>query len=122
MTRTLPRTLDQWLKEILLAWKEARETKPYGHLTGTRLTDADLFHLAPLFCLEYRGRKLTGREAERVTQTTLANLVVNREKGLEAKPPLAFALCYVAAHLVLDLVDEQTAEEIMNFCEERFPV
>ena len=42
-------------------------------------------------------------------------------KGLASKPQLAFALCYVAAHLVLDLVDEQTAGEIMGYCEEHLP-
>jgi len=43
MARPLPKTSDQWLKEILLAWKDARETKPFAHLTGTTLTDGDLY-------------------------------------------------------------------------------
>src|ERR1700694_1810468 len=118
MARALPQTPDQWLKEILLALKVARETKPFARLTGTTLTDADLFHLAPLVCLKFRGRKLAGAEADRVTKGALANYVVNTGpdaavQGLESKPQLAFALCYVAAHLVLDLVDEQTAAEIL---------
>src|SRR5215203_2318592 len=122
MARPLPKTPDQWLKEILLAWVDAREAKPFGRLTGDKLTDADLFQLAPLVCLQFRGRKLTGKEADRVTEGALANYVVNTgpgssAKGLESRPQLAFALCYVAAHLVLDLVDEQTAGEIMGYCE-----
>jgi hypothetical protein len=120
MTRALPQTPDQWLKEILLAWKDATETKPFARLTGTQLTDAKLFHLAPLVCLKFRGRKLAGAEADRVTKGALANYVVNTEKGLESKPQLAFAVCYVAAHLVLDLVDEQTAGEVLDYCEEHF--
>jgi hypothetical protein len=36
----------------------------------------------------------------------------------ESKPLLAFAVCYVTAHLDLDLVDEQKAEAILNYCEE----
>jgi uncharacterized protein YecA (UPF0149 family) len=32
---------------------------------------------------------------------------------------MAFALCYVAAHLILGLVNEETAAEILDFCEER---
>jgi hypothetical protein len=123
MARPLPRTPDQWLTEIVLAWKDARETKPFARLTGTKLTDADLFHLAPLVCLKFRGRKPTGAEADRVTKRALANYVVNTGpaaavQGLASKPQLAFAFCYVAAHLVLDLVDEQTAGEIMGYCEE----
>jgi hypothetical protein len=73
-----------------------------------------------LVCLKFRGRKLTGREAERVTKTALANSDPDGlDHGLESKPLLALALCYVATHLTLDLVDEQEAEEILNYCEER---
>ena len=79
------------------------------------------FHLAPLVCLKFRGRKLAGEEADRATKGALANYVVNTEKGLKSNPKLAFALCYVAAHLVLDLLDEQTAGEIMGYCEEHLP-
>src|SRR5437870_8816455 len=91
MARPLPRTPGQWLKEILLAWKDARETKPFARLTGTNLTDSDLFHLAPLVCLKFRGRKQTGAEADRVTKGALANYVVNTGpeaavQGLESKP------------------------------------
>jgi hypothetical protein len=126
MARPLPKTPDQWLKEILLAMKDAKETKPFAPLTGTKLTDADMFQLAPLVCLKFRGRKLAGAEVDRVTKGALANYVVNTGpesavKDLESKPHLAFALCYVAAHLVLDLVDEQTASEIMSYCEEHLP-
>ena len=64
-----------------------------------------------------------GREADRVTETALANYVVNSDPegvdhGLESKPLLAFAVCYVTAHLALDLVDEKQAEAILNYCEE----
>jgi hypothetical protein len=38
--------------------------------------------------------------------------------SVESKPLLALAVCYVTAHLDLDLVDEQKAEAILNYCEE----
>src|SRR6188768_1132522 len=109
MKRSLPRTLGGWLLEIRLAIKDARETEPFSTLTGERITDANLFHLAPLVCLKFRGRRLIGREADRVTETALANYVVNSDPegidhGLQAKPLLAFAVCYVTAHLALDLI------------------
>ena len=124
MARPLPETPDQWLKETLLAWNNAREVKRFARLTGTKITDADLFHLAPLVCLKFRGRNLTGKEAKKVTKGALANYILNTGpeaavQGLESRPQLAFALCYVAAHLVLDLLDEQTAAEIMSYCEEQ---
>jgi hypothetical protein len=123
MSRQTPRTVAGWFKEIRLAIADAREAKPFGLLIGEPITDANLFHMAPLVCLKFRGRKLVGREASRVTETALANYVVNSnpervDHGLESKPLLAFAVCYVTAHLALDLVDERKAEAILNYCEE----
>ncbi len=121
--RKLPTTPRQWLDEIRLAIADANDAKPFGILTGHPITDADLFHLAPVVALKFRGRKTKGLEAKRVTETALANYVVNSDPdgidhGLEAKPMLAFALCYIATHLALDLLDEQEAEAILVYCEE----
>ena len=123
MKRHLPRTPAEWLKEIKEAIADAKQTKPFARLIGHRITDANLFHLAPLVCLKCRGRKLRGPEAKRVTEVALANYVVNSDPdgidhGLKTKPILAFALCYVAAHLALDLLNEHEAEAILNYCEE----
>ena len=123
MSRPIPLRISDWLDEIRLAIADARGAKPFGWLIGERITNANLFHLAPLVCLKFRGRKLTGREAERVTKTALANYVANSDSdgvdhGLKSKPLLAFALCYVTTHFALDLVDEQEAEEILNYCDE----
>jgi hypothetical protein len=123
MKRPLPRTPAQWLKEIKLAIADALGAKPFGPLVGTEVTDANLFHLAPLVCLKFRGRKLQGREADRVIKVALANYVANTDPdgidhGLEHHPMMAFTLCYVAAHLALDLVDEEKAEAILTYCEE----
>jgi hypothetical protein len=123
MKRPLPRTPEGWLLEIRLAIKDARETEPFGRLIGQPITDDNLFHLAPLVCLKFRGRKPVGREADRVTETALANYVVNSDPegvdhGLETKPLLAFAVCYVTAHLALDLINEQKAVAILDHCEE----
>ena len=68
MRRPLPKTPEDWLLEILVALKDAEETKPFGPPAGTKITDADLFHLAPVVCLKFRGRKLIGKEAKRVTE------------------------------------------------------
>jgi hypothetical protein len=123
MSRPIPRTVAGWFKEIKLAIADAREAEPFGILIGEPVTNANLFHLAPLVCLKFRGRKLVGREANRVTKTALANYIVNSDPdsldhGLESKPLLAFAVCYVTAHLALDLLDEKRAEAILNYCED----
>lgn len=122
MKRPLPRTPAQWLKEIKLAIADAVEAAPFGPLAGTEITPGILFHLAPLVCLKFRGKKLKGREADRVIKVALANYVANSDPegidhGLDQRPMMAFTLCYVAAHLALELVDEQEAEAILNHCE-----
>ena len=123
MKRPLPRTPVQWHKEIKLAIADASQAEPFGPLVGTEITPANLFHLAPVVCLKFRGKKLKGREADRVTKVALANYIANSDPEgvdhhLEQRPLMAFTLCYVAAHLALDLVDEQEAEAILTYCEE----
>ncbi len=123
MQRDLPTKPSEWLREITLALADASETAPFGALVGTKITDANLFQLAPLVCLKFRGRKLRGREAERATKVALANYVAHTkaegvDNGLEQWPQMAFALCYVSAHLALDLLDEKEAAAILTYCEE----
>ena len=125
MKRPLPRTQAQWLKEINLAIADAAEAAPFGPLVGTEMTPANLFHLAPVVCLKFRGKKLKGREADRVIKTALANYVLNTgpegaDHELDRRPLMAFTLCYVAAHLALDLIDEEKAQAILKYCEEHF--
>ena len=124
MSRPIPQRVSDWFDEIKLAIADAREAEPFGRLIGEQITDANLFHLAPLVCLKFRGRKLKGRDAKRVTETALANYVVNSDPdgvdhALESKPLLAFALCYVSAHLALDFLDEKKAEDILDYFEEQ---
>lgn len=123
MKRSLPRTPAQWLTEIRLAIGDARGATPFGTLLGTSITDRNLFQLAPVVALKFRGRKLKGPEADRVTKVALANYVVNSDSEgvdhqLERRPLMAFALCYVAVHLALDLVNEDEAEAVLNYCED----
>jgi len=124
MKRNQPTTPAGWLEEIELAIADAREAKPFGLLIGQRITDANLFQLAPLVCLRFRGLDYRDEELHRkVTDGALATYVANSDpdgidRGLDARPLLAFALCYVTAHYVLDLVDEREAEAILDYCDE----
>ena len=120
--RSLPRTNAQWLGELRIAIADAREAEPFGRAIGTPISDANLFHLAPLVCLKFRGKKLKGPKAERVMKVALANYVVNSDPEgvdhqLQQQPMMAFALCYVAARLAIDLVTEEQVEEILIYCE-----
>ena len=92
-------------------------------LVGTTIGEADLYHLAPLVCLKFRGLDIKDEKLrDRVTEGALANYVANVDRaevgnGLKTRPLLAFALCYVTSHLVLDLIDEQRAESVLDHCE-----
>ena len=98
---------------------DACDTEPFGILTGNPITADNLFHLAPLVALKFRGRTTRGPEAKRVIETALANYVANSDQhGLQSRPMLAFVLCYVGAHLALDLLNEQDADVILTYCEE----
>jgi hypothetical protein len=124
MKRPLPRTPASWLKEIKLAIADAAGAESFGRATGQPIKLANLFHLAPVVCLKFRGRKIKGPEADRVTKTALANYVVNSDPegidhNLDQRPLMAFVLCYVAAHLALDLLDAQQAEAILIYCEDQ---
>jgi hypothetical protein len=117
------RTPEGWLLEIRLAIKDAREIDPFGQVIFRPPPDAELFHLAPQVCLKFRGREPEGREADRVTEVALARLVADSDPdgvdhSLRARPLLAFAVCYVTAHLALGLIDEQRAKAILDYCEE----
>jgi hypothetical protein len=123
--RHFPTTADQWLDEILRAWNDAAHTKPIGPLAGTIMSDRELFHLAPIICLKFRGREQTGPEADRVIREALASHVMKTDPAatgshvVSSKPKMVFAQCYMAAHLALDLVDEQTVNQVLAYCEER---
>lgn len=123
--RSFPKTLDQWLKEIDLAIRDARATKPFARMMGTSLTDENLFHLAPIISLKFRGLDHHDKQLRKeVTEGALATYVANSEPGsetgsdLKARPLMAFALCYVTAHFALDLLDEVEAQAILNYCEQ----
>ena len=124
MKQDQPTTPDEWLDEIRLAIADARKTKPFGWLTFQRITDANLFHLAPVVCLKFRGLNYRDKELRRkVTEGALANYVANSDPdgidyGLEPRPLLAFAVCYVAAHYVLDLIVDREAETVLDYCDQ----
>ena len=59
-----------------------------------------------------------------MTEGALANYVANSDPdgidhGLESRSLLAFAVCYVTAHYVLDLIDEQEAEAVLGYCDQK---
>ena len=124
MKQKQPTTLDEWLDEIRQAIADAREAELFGELIGQPITDANLFHLAPLVCMKFRDVDKRNEELRRqVSDGAMATYIANSDRdgvadGLKQRPLLAFALCYVSAHYILELVDEREAESILSYCEE----
>ena len=124
MRRDQPTTPTEWLDEIRLAIADARKTKWFGWSLGRWMTDAKLFHFAPLLCLKYRGLDYRDEALRRkVTEGALANYVVNSDPdgidhGLKSRPLLAFAVCYVTAHYVLELIDDEETEALLDCLEQ----
>ena len=123
MKQPLPSSPAEWFDEIGRAISDARETKPFGLLRGQRITDSNLFHLAPLVCLKFRGFDFRDEKLRsKVTEGALATYVANTDPdgidhGLGSRPLLAFAMCYVTAHYVLDLIGDREAESTLDYCE-----
>ncbi len=124
MEQNLPTTPDEWLDEIRLAVTDASGNEPFDRLIREPDRAVNLFHLAPLTCLKFRGLDYRDEELRtRVTEGALATYVVNSDPdgidhGLQKRPLLAFAMCYIAAHFVLDVIDEEQATAALDYCEE----
>jgi hypothetical protein len=123
MKRVQPTTPGEWLEEIRLAMADA-SGDDVDRLICEPERAVNLFHLAPMVCLKFRG--LDHRDEDlrkKVTEGALANYVANSsvdgiDHGLESRPLLAFAVCYITAHYVLDLIDEEQASATLDYCDE----
>ena len=117
----IPSTHKKWAKEIADAYLDAKETIMFAPLTGQKMTEKDLYHLAPAVCLKFRGIKTTDKILKKVTQVALSNYIANMEINKEplSDPYIAFTFCYLASHFGLDIIDEQQFESIMEYLEQK---
>ena len=119
---TLPTTDQEWLADIASAYQDAASAKCFGLVTVVRPIRKDEYcHLAPHVYLEFRGIKAGKIKRFQVVEGVLASMEATMTDGdggqyIEKSPLLAFAFCYLAAHLMLDLLDEQTVECTMDMC------
>lgn len=92
----LPQKPDDWLAEIKLAYQDASEAQAFAPLVETTISEADLYQLAPLVCLKFRGLDLNDEKLrDRVTEGALANYIANVDRaevgdGLKTSPLLAW--------------------------------
>lgn len=116
-----PATPEEWLREIARAFLDAAETIPIAPVLDVEIKDGDLFHLAPMVCLKFRGIKSSKRTLKKATDAALASYVATASRDAEAlsKPHVAFALSYLASHFGLDLLTADEVAELMDFTVER---
>jgi hypothetical protein len=113
----VPKTPEAWLKEIVQAYRDAREAIPYGRFVRQVITEKDLFHMAPAVCLKFRGLKRSDKLLKKVTEAALTSYFATRDVvgDLMDIPQMAFAFCYLASHFGLDLVDQDVVQEVMDY-------
>ena len=116
-----PMTLDGWLEEIVNAYCDAMETIPFGPLAGKEITHEDLFHVAPIICLKFRGIKRNKRNSKLAAEAALCSYIATKDRTENelTDPCISFALCYVASHYGLDFLGEEEAVSILDYIESR---
>ena len=89
---------------------------PFGTLVGVDITADDLFHLAPIVALKFRGLPGTRRNLKRATDAALCSYVATTSDSPELRrfPTICFAFAYLASHFGLDLVSEKQVNEVMD--------
>ncbi len=115
----IPQTKKAWLEEIARAYREAYETIPFGIFVDQEINPKDLFHLAPSLCLKFRGIKRTKKNLKKATDAALASYVATEEAidDLFDIPQMTFAFAYVASHYGLELIDQTTSTELLDYIE-----
>lgn len=113
----VPASPEDWLIEIAAAYRDAREAIPFGPLVDHPFGEHELFHLAPVVTLKFRGLPRSSRRLGRATEAALASYVANREDspGVFKRPHLAFAFCYLASHYGLGLVSASIVDDLMEY-------
>lgn len=90
---------------------------PFAELADYEMEEKDLFQLAPLICLKYRGLPRAKRLEKRATEAALSSYVATESNDPEAlsDPRIPFALAYLASHYGLGPLTEIQVVEIMEF-------
>ena len=121
MSKSTPTSESQWIVEIAKAYLDAKEAIPFGTIVGNKISEKDLFHMAPLVCIKYRQIKDTKKNQKKATEAALSSYVANSDAngGLLKRPVFGFAFCYILAHYGLDLIETEECEKAIACVESR---
>jgi len=106
---------DLWLKEIVDAYLNAKAALPYAVAAGKDMKEDDLFHMAPLVCLSFRGIEHSDENRRKATDAAISSYIANEEanQGVLSNPVMAFSFCYILAHYGLDLISDGQCQDIL---------
>lgn len=99
-------------EKIINAYTDAAETIPFGPAADVEITDRELFHLAPIVCIKFRGIERTTKNFKIVTVAAMSSYVANDHVHGDTLEHsiMAFALCYVVMQLQTKKDDSLYAE------------
>ncbi len=117
ISNPIPESPQAWLEEIANAYADAQETE---RLLGGNIKPEDLYHLAPVVCLKFRGLGRSAALQKQATDAALTSYVANKDKlpDVFAVPQLAFAFAYLTSHFGLDLLYAEAVNRLMEYVEE----
>lgn len=117
----VPETPELWMPDIAMAFQGAQEFIKSG-LAQRQEGNTEVYpwNLAPLLCMATRGADMDHKLLDQAATMAFSNFLQSygEEEAVKLPPVLAFAYCYLGAHLGLELVDEDTAEAAFCMAEE----
>ena len=116
----MPQSMQEWMNEIINAYTDAAETIPFGPAANVEITYRELFHLAPIVCIKFRGIERTKKNLKIVTEAAMSSYVANDHVHGDTPEHsiMAFALCYVVSHYALELIEEEKSGDVLSFMEQ----
>ncbi len=115
---TIPTTPNEWLDEIARAYHDAADAIPVARWMGQRVRKRELHLIASDVALKFRGIKPTREARRKATDAALSSYVATSAANPDPLPgQLAFAFCYLASHVGLDLVSIPEVDEAMEYIE-----
>jgi len=117
--RPIATTNEGWIIEIIDAYKDAKAAIPFAEAAGKTISEADLFHMAPLVCLKFRDLLSSEESRTKAKDAAMGSYMANIEAGNRNMNDsvIAFSFCYMLAHYGLGLVDEEKCQSILALIE-----
>ena len=118
MKKKLPKNNKEWSNEIIAAYKDAAETKPVGEIMDIEINDDNMFLLAPLVCLKFRGLPYSKENQKMARDAALSSVVATESDFGKLDTFSKFSLAYITSHLGLNLCKEIELYHVMEYLDD----